>query len=99
MEKFIKVENKTGVVYDTKIIDLESGVELQNTIKSLTINPLIPGEIISGSMEIYVGALNIKNIRVLVNEASDNLSEVYRTKKESRWSILFQALAKGFLSL
>lgn len=31
MEKFIRVENKTGFVCDTKIIDLGSGVELQDS--------------------------------------------------------------------
>ena len=104
MEKFIRVENKTGFVIDTKIIDLESGVELQGSVKSLTINPLIPGEAITGSMEIYIRELDITNLKEIVNQASDNMKlwgqaydEYY--KINSIWKKIFRALAKGFLSL
>ena len=104
MEKFIRVENKTGFVIDTKIIDLESGVELQGSVKSLTINSLVPNEAITGSMEIYIGQLDITNLRMTVDQASDNMKlwgqaydEYYKTN--SIWKKLFRALAKGFLSL
>lgn len=104
MENFIRVENKTGFVIDTKIIDLESGAELQGSVKSLTINPLIPNEVITGSMEIYIRELDIINLKTAVNQASDNMKlwgqaydEYYKTN--SIWKNLFRALAKGFLSL
>lgn len=104
MEKFIKIENKTGVVYDTKIIDLDSGTELQDSVKSLTINPLIPGELITGSMDIYISQLDITNLRVIVNQASENMKlwgqacDKYH-KNNSIWKRLFRSLAKRFLSL
>ena len=104
MEKFVRVENKTGLVCDTKIIDLESGTELQNSVKSLIINPLIPDEAITGSMEICISQLDITNLRVIVNQASENMKlwgqacNKYH-KINSIWKRLFRSLAKGFLSL
>ena len=95
MENFIRVENKTGFVIDTKIIDLESGAELQGSVKSLTINPLIPNEVITGSMEIYIRELDIINLKTAVNQASDNMKlwgqaydEYYKTN--SIWKNLFR---------
>ena len=104
MEKFIKIENKTGLVFDTKIIDLESGIELQNSVKSLTINSLIPGVVITGSMEIYVSEMNIDKLKVSIAETSDDIKqwgEAYDRyyKNDSIWKRLFRALAKGFLRL